>query len=259
MADEAAGEPGGTAVPLRADTARRIAGVLRRQILRGAFGSGLLPDERALGVEFAASRNAVRDALRVLADEGLVERRRGVGTVVRSRPYRHPIDELAGLAEALRRHGRVENRVRAAHRLPAPPAVAHRLQLLPDHEVVYLERLRLLDGQPVSLDCTYLAPEVGTPLLRLPRRELEDNDVFHLIETVCGHPLGTADVTVQAVTADAATARVLGMPAPGALLLVERLTRLGGGRPVDLEYLHVRGDRISLHGTLARGGQPPRT
>ena len=40
---------------------------------------------------------------------------------------------------------------------------------------------------------------------------------------------------------------------PGApLLLVERLARLDDGRPVDLEFLRLRGDRITLRGTARR-------
>jgi GntR family transcriptional regulator len=51
------------------------------------------------------------------------------------------------------------------------------------------------------------------------------------------------------------TGELLGMPRAGAVFLVERLTRLADGRPVDLEFLYLRGDRISLHGVLPRGGR----
>lgn len=240
---------------LRSDRARRVANILRRQVMLGAFPSGLLPEERSLIADFGTSRNTVRAALRLLSDEGLVERRRGIGTVVTAHPYRHPLNELTGLAEALQGHGQVVNQVRVAHSLRPPPDVARRLGLPPGERAVYLERLRLLEAEPVSLDCTYLAPDIGEALLALPRAELEAQDVFHLIETVPGLRLGTAEMAVQAVVADPATAEILTMPRGGALFLIERLTRLADGRPVDVEFLHLRGDRISLHGLLARSGE----
>jgi GntR family transcriptional regulator len=232
----------------RADRARGIANVLRGQVLRGAFPDGLLPGERALIAEFDTTRNTVRAALGMLRDEGLVARRRGVGTVVVGRTYDHPLAELSGLAEVLQRHGTVVNEVRAARVVTPPPDVAHRL----GSPAVYLERLRRVDGTPLSLDCTYLVLDVGEPLLALPRHVLENNDVFDLIESRAGTPLGTADVSVRAVVADPATCAVLGMPAGGAVLAVERLSRDTGGRPVDLEFIHLRGDRLTLHATLRR-------
>ncbi|MER6049480.1 GntR family transcriptional regulator [Streptomyces sp. NPDC001793] len=116
-ADPAAG-PGDGAT--RADRARRVAHVLRGQVLRGAFPGGVLPDEGALVAEFGTSRNTVREALGLLRDEGLVERRRGVGTVIVGRTYEHPLGELSGLAEVLQRHGTVVNEVRAARTVRAP-------------------------------------------------------------------------------------------------------------------------------------------
>lgn len=248
--------------PTRADRARQVANVLRRQVLDGAFGGGVLPDERALIAEFGVSRNTVREALGLLRDERLVERRRGVGTVVVGRAYAHPLDGLAGLAEVLHHHGDVVNRVREARPVRPPRAVARRLGLGEQGEAVHLERLRTLDGVPLSLDSTYLLPEIGEPLLALERKVLEHRDVFHLIETVAGAPLGGAELCVQAVTADAATRAVLGMPeAGGAVLALERLTRLADGRPADLEFIHVRGDRLVLRAQVPaapRGGTPQR-
>ncbi|MEV8315084.1 GntR family transcriptional regulator [Streptomyces sp. NPDC059900] len=249
----------GAGVPLtRADRARTVASVLRRQVLRGAFPGGVLPDERALIAEFGASRNTVREALGVLRDEGLVERRRGVGTVVVGRAYEHPLGELSGLAEVLQRHGAVVNEVREARILRPPLTVARRLALPEGSPAVYLERLRRVDGIPLSLDCTYLIPEVGEALLahagKTPRA-LENHDVFDLIETATGMPLGSAEVSVQATVPDPATCAVLEMPEGGALLAVERLTFLADGRPADLEFLHLRGDRLTLHATLDRASR----
>ncbi|REK90796.1 GntR family transcriptional regulator [Streptomyces inhibens] len=247
---------GSGAAPTRADRARRVAHVLRGQVLRGAFPDGVLPDERALVAEFDTSRNTVREALGLLRDEGLVARRQGVGTVVVGRAYQHPLGELSGLAEVLQRHGVVVNEVREARSVRPPRTVARRLGLAEGGPAVYLERLRRVDGTPLSLDCTYLIPEVGEPLLARGRDTLEKHDVFDLIETAAGTPLGTAEVSVQAVVADPATCAVLAMPAGGAVLAVERLTRLADGRPADLEFIHLRGDRLTLHATLdrARGG-----
>lgn len=242
----------------RADRARTVASVLRRQVMRGAFPGGVLPDERALITEFGTSRNTVREALGLLRDEGLVARRRGVGTVVTGRAYEHPLGELSGLAEVLQRHGTVVNEVREARVLRPPLTIARRLDLPEGTPAVYLERLRRVDGIPLSLDCTYLIPEVGEPLLAQARktpRTLENHDVFDLIETSTGMPLGSAEVSVHATVADPATCTVLEMAAGGAILAVERLTRLADGRPADLEFLHLRGDRLTLHATLDRASK----
>lgn len=226
----------------RADRARRIADVLRQQVLAGAFRT--LPDERALAADFGASRNAVRDALALLAGEGLVERRRGVGTVVVGQRHRHPLSRLTGLAETLT--GTVRNEVRAAAPQRAPAPVAARLGT---DDTVYLERLRYLDDEPLSLDRTYLTGDVGRPLLGA---DLAHRDVFALIEETTGVPLGSADLDVRAATADAHTAALLRVPEGAALFAIERLSRFADGRPVDLEYLLVRGDRLTLHAALDR-------
>ena len=98
-----------------------MADVLRRQVLHGLVGDGLLPSETALADEFGFSRNTVREALDLLREEGLVERVPGVGTVVAGSKYLHGIDHLRGLAEALKGHGQVRNEVRISEVLPHPP------------------------------------------------------------------------------------------------------------------------------------------
>ncbi|MEU6477372.1 GntR family transcriptional regulator [Streptomyces sp. NPDC047017] len=239
----------------RADQARQVAEVLRRQIASGAFPSGTLPDERLLITDFAVSRNTVREALGLLRDEGVVERRQGVGTVIVRRPLEHTLQRLTGLAETLEPHGPVTNRVRAAGPVRPPGEVARRLGVPEGGQVVYIERVRLLDGVPLSLDLTYLVADIGEPLLGA---DLAGRDLFGLIEESTGGRLGSASVTVHAVSGDAHTCGLLEVPAGSALFAIERLTRLPDGRPVDLEYLRVRGDRLAFHAELVRGpARPP--
>jgi GntR family transcriptional regulator len=236
----------------RADRARQVADILRRQVLQGGFADGQLPGEASLAREFGASRNAIRDALGILRAEGLVVRVQGVGTMVAARKYPHGLEQLLGLGETLREHGEVVNEVRAAGMIGPPPAVAARLRTpdgSPPGSVAYIERLRRLNGLPLSLDLTYLAPDIGEPLLG---GDLEHNDIFGLLEHQAGQNLGRASLTVEAVSADPHSAAVLEAPPGAALLMVERLACLADGRPVDLEYIRVRGDRLVLRGELRR-------
>jgi GntR family transcriptional regulator len=238
---------------LRADRARQLADLLRGQVLSGAFSGGLLPHESELATEYGASRNTVRQALDMLRGEGLVSRVPGVGTTVAcTGKARHGLDRLMGLAETLHRHGRVTNEVRTAAPVAAPAPVAHRLGLAPRTEVLYVERLRRLDGLPLSLDLTYLPMDVGLGLLDA---DLEHSDIFRLLEELTGQRLGRADIALEAVNADAHAAAVLEAPQGTALLMLERLTHLADGRPVDLEFIRFRGDRITMTGVLQRAGE----
>jgi GntR family transcriptional regulator len=233
----------------RADRAREIADVLRRQILDGALPEGTLPVENALIQEFDTTRNTVREALGLLRDEGLVDRVPGIGTFVVCEKYPHGLNTLLGLGETLVGHGRVSNEIRSAGSVAAPPAVARRLGLAEPTKVGYLERLRSLNGLVLSLDLTYLHPDVGEAVLA---QDLVANDVFVLIEELCGQRLGTAEISLEAVNADPHSAALLQVPEGAALLMVERLTHLEDGRPVDLEYIRFRGDRVRMNGLLSR-------
>lgn len=228
-----------------------MAELLRQRISAGGFANGVLPDERGLAEQLDASRNAVREALSLLSDEGLVTRRRGVGTVVVTPTYGHGLDRLAGLAEALAGHGTVTNEVLIAEVTADPPAeVTERLCLGAGAAAVHIERVRRVDGEPLSLDSTYLTADIGRGVLRA---DLETRDIFAVIEETAGCPLGRAEIEVRAAGADPETAALLGVRTGAAIFLIDRLTRLSDGTPVDAEVLRIRADRMTLRATLHRG------
>lgn len=242
-------EAPGAAQPIRrADRARQVADVLRHQIHGGAYDDGL-PGEPELADEFTVSRNIVREALAALKAEGLIHRGPRTGTHVAQHKLDHDLDALLGLQETLNGYGEVRNEVRVATVVAAPPSVARRLLLDTGAKVVFIERLRYLGDVPLSLDQTYLAPDIGAAVLTHP---LEANDVFPLLEQISGQRLGAASLALEAIPADPHSAAILQIPGGAALLMLERLTSLEDGKPVDLEYIRMRGDRVTMRGKLTR-------
>src|SRR5258708_36642546 len=62
---------------------RDIAAELQKEIRLGATPVGeLLPTETELMARFGASRQTVREALRIITEQGLIGRRAGLGSVV---------------------------------------------------------------------------------------------------------------------------------------------------------------------------------
>ncbi|HEY9294149.1 MAG TPA: GntR family transcriptional regulator [Microlunatus sp.] len=240
----------------RADRARELVQTLRDRILGGEFADGSRLDETSLIRELGVSRNTVREALAQLRQEGLIERKRGAGTTVRGAKYGHGLDRLAGLAETLDGYGTVRNRVLAADRLETVPSeVAEQLGLDPEAGCIRLERLRCVNDEPLSLDLSYLPADIGEPLLTA---DLVGTDVFRLIEQLHQVRLGRAEVTVHAANADDEVASVLELRPGDAIFMIERLTRLADGRPVDVETLRVRADRFALQATIHRDQREPR-
>lgn len=87
-------------VPAPNGTAASLAVRLRQAILNGRYMPGDQMPEIALAEEFGVSRTPIREALKLLENEGLVDIRPRVGTFVRV-PTRREIVEMFQLKEAL--------------------------------------------------------------------------------------------------------------------------------------------------------------
>lgn len=238
----------------RVTPARRIRDLLRAQILAGVYTGRALPPETDVARDLRVSRNVIRDAFCLLREEGLIDRIPGAGTFVVSAKATQGLDRLRGLAESFDGlPGRVTNRVLLAEIVSASPPVAERLLVEEGSPVVALERVRLLDDVPLSLDTSYLPADRGRKLLHL---DLVGRDVFGLLEDEIGIPLSAAALSIEAVAADAPVAAALEIAPGSPLLLLERLTFDCDGRPLDLEFVRYRGDRMALTGLLPRIGTP---
>lgn len=240
-----------TLVPLGAEPARasvsplplyaQIKDALRERILDGTYAPhSQMPSEHELCRRFAVSRITVRQALGDLQKEGLLFKLHGKGTFVSKPKAFQNVTSLQGFAEAMSSMGyEIVNQLRSFRTVEASRHVATRLNIAEGAPVTEIHRVRLLNREPVSLELTWVPEALGK---RLANADLATRDIFLILENDCGVPLGHADVSIDAILADADIVDALRVEEGSPVLRIERLTHDASGQPVDFEYLYFRGD-----------------
>jgi GntR family transcriptional regulator len=223
----------------------RIRDELRAQIVAGFYPPhARLPSESGLMTRYGVSRITVRNALAELEKEGILFKLAGKGVFVSKPKSFQSLGRLQGFAESMTGFDcEVFNDLISIHTLPANAEVARRLQLAEREPVSELRRVRYLNREPVSLDITYVRAHIGT---RLAREDLATRDIFLILENDYGIALGFADLTIDAVLADAGVAEALRINLGDPILRIARLTHTATGKPLDFEYLFCRVDNFQF-------------
>jgi len=213
------------------------------------------PTERELIAQYGVSRTTVREALQGLVREGLLVRRQGKGTFVAARPLEEQLGALTGFSEEMQARGlRPGARVLSIEtvHLAAPEAALLGQPVgAPAYRIV---RLRLADGQPMELETNLFPQELGR---RLAQENLEDTGYYRLLEERFGLHLAEAEQTIEARAATVQEAEALGLPRGAPVLVLRRLTRDVGGRPVELSQGVYRADRYRYRVRLRRLARVP--
>jgi len=234
----------------------RIYLVLREQLHEGRFSDGV-PGEIALMREFGVARVTVRKALQQLADERLIRRTPGRGTVPLPQRRAAPPELDHEAADGERVGAWFENlstsgisvKVLSVHVVPCPPAVAAPLAIAAGAPVQKAQRVRIVRDGPSSLITTYV-PQALAPF---GRRQLARRPILALMEEA-GVPIGRATQSVSARLADAEVARHLDVAVGSALLSVQRLVFDRRGQPVQWLLGLYRPDRYGYRMELPRIG-----
>lgn len=206
----------------------QIADALRGRISSGEYQENdQLPNEEALCIQFNASRGTVREAIRLLVDEGLLRREQGRGTFV-NRMQRSGMFTLTSFDEEMLRQNRMPStKLLTAEVIPASAEVAAQLDIPRDDPVIHIVQLRLADGKPVARETRFLAHKLCPTLLD---EDLVEESIHLLLVHKCNIPLVKIRHIVEIHDLSASDARLL-MTAPKSLAFsVDRLsyTNLNG-------------------------------
>ncbi len=232
----------------------RIFLALRDEILSGERGLGVaMPTEQELGALHGVSRITARRALDELAQHGLVERKRRVGTRVTFRSPAAPIEGHINQAiESLIAFGRgTQVRVIEFGEVPASDTVAQQLGLAAGARVVRALRMRLADDAPLGAIESFVPTAIGSAI---GRDALTTMPMLELIRAA-GHAIGKGAQTISAVSADPALAALLEAETRAAIIRIDRVVRDTDGRPLLFTSARYRGDRYRLSLDLHGGSQ----
>ncbi len=219
-----------------------VASRAEARITSGEWQEGdRLPPERRLCREFDVSRSTLRQALDELEERGLISRHQGRGTFVTRPRLQLPIVGVFSIRDAMESYGmRMDTRVLGVELIEAGRQLASDLACLPGDQVVYVERLRIGDDEPMVLDTAHLRAELFPGL---EQADFEHRSLYEILETDYGRKVAEAQETLEPVILTPRECQLLEVPPHTTALLTRRVTTDAAGVVVALGHVLLRGDR----------------
>jgi DNA-binding GntR family transcriptional regulator len=201
----------------------QVAQVLLREIREERHPVGaLLPPEPQLCERFAVSRHTVREAVRLLCEQGLLSRQQGVGTrVLSSQTEKRYVAALSSLRDLMAYTQQTRLQYLGSRWTVADAELAQLLQCREGERWLELDTCRypVESGPPIVHMRVFVRPECDGI-----QHVLEDGDawIYGLVEKFGGQRILEARQIVGAIGIERASARVLGVKTGSPGLFVRR-------------------------------------
>lgn len=226
-----------------------------RQILLADVGLNLkpgdrMPSEGEMCSHYGVSRTVVRQAVDELGREGVIYKVKGKGTFVTSRKLESShVQNVAGFYASMASKGHtISSRMLRQVIVPASAYVAQKLSLDIGAPVVAIDRVRSVDGEPISVVRACL-PQVLVP--GLESIDLREVSMYAVISERFGLRPHHGRRTIEAIAISVEDAAYLGVKPGLPALRLESVARTAEN--VALEHFEsvYRGDRSKLDIQLA--------
>ena len=223
---------------------------LRDQIKTGILELGQkLPSEDELAAQFGVSRMTVRQGVSDLTDEGLVYRRRGIGTFVAQFHVERDHNKLTDFFETARAEGfEAEIKLLGREVVPAKLMIANELALQENEPVIRIQTLRLANDVPVTIYDEYVPYKLRHELLT---EDLQSRTAWQILEQ-SGLVIRRAVQKIEARVADEQIARLLNVEVDSPILFKNRIIYADDGTPVEVILCHNHGNIYSAKMILMR-------
>ena len=232
---------------------RQIAASLRQRIDTGVLPPGSrFPNEEALRQHYGTSRITIRNAIQLLADDGLVEKHHGKGTYVRNDVVAMEMGALQGFYGALRRTGAAVTTELLTCDTASPPAELARALAIPAGTPVRrLERLYRVNQRPLALTTSYLWANLAVTF-----DQAASTTVYGLLAAHLPLNLKEARWSIFAEAASPRHREVLSVPGGSPLLGMSRTTLSEDDVPREHTVHHIVATLYQLHLTVPRDARP---
>ena len=207
-----------------------------------------IPPESELIEQYQVSRNTVRQVLDKLVNDGLIYRQRGRGSFVAHPTLEQSMTRIVSFTEDMRQRGFTPGtEVLSADLMPADEEIASQLDIQVREQLVCIRRLRMADGEPMSIEQSYLIHKYCPDVLE---HDYAQQPLREVLEAEYGIRIASAKQVIQAIPASPELAQLLDITPGAALLLLSRVSFSQGRIPVEYLRIHYRADRYSLFNEL---------
>lgn len=178
----------------------------------------LIPTEQELALSMGCARATVNRALRELADSGIIERRRKVGTRVTASSGRRTVLDMPAIRTEIEAMGAAYSYelMSFAAQFPTPVA-ARTLQVSASQELLLIKAKYTANGQPHCCEAIWLNPAILPPL---GRRDVEQQSAHEWLASQVALTHGRFSILADAAKGDCA--HHLNIPEGTAVLTIER-------------------------------------
>lgn len=169
-----------------------------RSLVASAEPGDRLPSDAELCEQFGVSRMTARQAMQIVATDGLVERRRGAGTFVKAKQVPRYLGSPLSFSESVSERGMTPSStlLRTGEIRPSEDERSA-LFLEPGQSAYVLERLRLADGSPMAIERVVMPLELAGRLTP----GFEDGSLHEAFGVLGRSPIEAhAEVTARAAT-----------------------------------------------------------
>ncbi|MFD5699377.1 GntR family transcriptional regulator [Streptomyces lasiicapitis] len=212
-------------------------------------GDGI-PSERTLCARLGVSRPTLRTAVDELVAAGLLVREHGRGMFVAPAKITQELVSERATLTVPQAAGTWSSRLLEFTTVAAGARVGRRLRMSPAGQIVYVARLRLVDGVPMAVEHLHLKADL---VPGLSARELEAGDLYAHLRERHGVRVHEATQTIEPTVVTRSEARLLDVPELSPALLFERLTTDTSDQPVEYVHSLYRGDRYRIVSRLSLG------
>ncbi|MDQ7096016.1 GntR family transcriptional regulator [Desulfosporosinus sp. PR] len=217
------------------------------EIRRGKYSvNSRLPNEEQLAKELGVSRNTLREALRVLESNGVVEKKQGLGTFVRGEPSpkaKPGLEVLFRVTDAILELGSTPGTSEVTFETASADArVAEKLGVEVGTHLHRMCRVRTADGIPVVYCMDMFSPIIGDL-----EAEGMKSSVFNYLEEAKGIRISYASTDIRPIVAGKELADKLSVSAASPLLLLDEVHFDKSDRAIFYSRLFFRSDYFVFH------------
>lgn len=202
-----------------------------------------LPSERDLADTFGVSRMTLRQAVTLLVDEGILERRVGSGTYVASHRVQEKMRGTTSFTDIIHSQGKTpSSRLISYQRKLASEAEIQKLGLDKSDYVIRMERVRYADNVPLVFEVAAIPESL---IKGFQRTDVTEHFFKTLTEN--GYEIGKSQQTIYAKTASERVANFLSVGRGHAILALTQVSYFTDGRPFEYVHSQYVGDRFEFY------------